>query len=129
MKLPAVVLIGMAMISTPQTLVACNAWPALPHAALRSLSLCAEPSVQRQAGKVCLRHEWLCGKTTFKHWFDHWMAELDEPIAMEKRLGQVIFSGQHEDTAWAVFWMPVDEAEQGFVVLVSRMRAAPATEK
>ena len=129
MKLSSTLLCGLAALAMPGIVAACNAWPPLPHEALRGLAACAEPAVERQAGQVCLRHEWLCGQATFKDWFEHWMAQLDEPVAMEKRLGQMIFSGQHQDTAWAVFWLPVDEDAKGFVVLVSRMRAALTKEK
>lgn len=110
-------------------LAACPPWPEHQPDALRALSTCLEPPVQRQIGNLCVRHEWRCGKTTFKHWFEHWMAEANEPFVVEKRLGQFIFSGQQGDTAWAVFWGPEGEAAQGFVILVSRMRASSSTEK
>ncbi|UOD49432.1 hypothetical protein [Orrella daihaiensis] len=120
---------GLLVLSVTGETGACNTWDALPHAALRSLSLCDEPAVERQVGQACVRHEWLCGRGSFVSWFQHWMAEIDEPIIMEKRLGQLIFSGDHHDLAWALFWAPVQHEDKGFAVLVSRIRAVPSKEK
>lgn len=117
------------VLSTSCGANACGVWPSMPYAALRMLEACDEPAVERQVGQLCLHHEWRCGTTRFKDWFDQWMAELDEPVAMQKRLGQVIFSGVDRDTSWAVFWAPSDEDEKGFVVLISRLRATPVKEK
>jgi len=56
------------------------------------------------------------------------MAEVDEPILLEKRLEQLVFSGQYDDTAWALFWASASDQNKGFVVLVSRLRAASSKE-
>lgn len=121
-------LFAVLLLVLPVVVFACEPWHEMPFEALQRLSPCVEPAVYRQVGKACLRHEWLCGQSRFKDWFEQWMAELDEPIAMETRSGQLIFSGQERDTAWALFWMPVHEQAQGFVVLLSRIREAASKE-
>lgn len=123
------VFLALAMLATPLATFACGVWEQLPHEALHLLTVCDEPPVQRQLGNVCVRHEWLCGKTTFRDWFDGWMAQRDEPIVMEQRMGQLIFSGVYQDTAWAMFWAPVNENRNGFVVLLSRLKTAATMEK
>lgn len=129
MSWAALVWISLVVSFLPIDAHACGVWRALPHNALRMLPLCDEPAVERQIGQACIRHEWLCGQTTFKAWFDRWMAELDDLVTAQKLLGQMVFSGVQQDTAWAVFWAPTQESEEGFVILVSRMRAAPLEEK
>ena len=119
----------MVALAMPISARACLPWQEMPHDAWRLLTLCGEPQVERQLGNVCVRHEWLCGKSTFKDWFDHWMAQFDEPFVVQEQLGQLIFSGMHEDMAWAMFWAPAAEHKQGFVILLSRLKASSTMEK
>lgn len=118
----------MMMLSIMPMASACLPWSGHAHGALHDLELCGEPPIERQLGNVCVRHEWLCGKQAFNEWFAQWMAEIDSLIFMEKRMGQFIFSGQHQETSWAVFWAPVDQQPKGFAILVSRLRVAPQKE-
>lgn len=117
------------VLAIPIMASACDDWQQMPYDALRLLTVCDEPPVQRKLGNLCVRHEWLCGKTTFKNWFDQWMAQTDEPIIVEQRIGQLIFNGVYQDTAWALFWAPIEEEKNGFVVLLSRLKTAPTMEK
>ena len=106
----------------------CDQWEPLPFVALNQLEQCGDAPVQRRIQGVCVRHEWLCGDSDFGVWFAKWAQEVDSPIRLELREGQMIFSSEHDNQAWAVFWTPASEPSQGFVLLLSRLRAAGSFE-
>jgi len=101
----------------------CGAWPAWPDAAINSLAQCDQPAVERRIGKLCVRHEWRCGGGAFEDWLGHWLEQSQAPIQLERRSGQLIFSGLDHGIAWAVFWGIEPAPQSGFTVLLSRMRA------
>lgn len=102
----------------------CDVWQELPYAALRQLDPCGEPPVQRRIQSACVRHEWLCGRKDFGGWFTQWAEAMDSPIRLELIEGQMIFSSEHDDQAWAIFLNSESVSAQGFVLLLSRIRAA-----
>lgn len=101
----------------------CGAWPAWPDAAINALAPCDQPAVQRRIGKLCVRHEWRCGSGAFEDWLGHWLEQSHAPIQLERRAGQLIFSGHDQALAWALFWAIESEPQSEFMVLLSRMRA------
>lgn len=117
---------GLALVTlaTPCGSVAgtCEPWQPWPIEAIRSLPSCGQP-VSRQIGQLCAQHEWRCGAGSFEEWFDQWMKQQNRPFRVQRQLGQLIFSGEYDDQAWAVFWRIVPSPASGFVILVSRLRA------
>ena len=129
MKLALVFAVLLAPAAFPAVATACGDWERLPYRAIGELEVCDEPPVQRRLGDLCVRHEWLCGRGTFERWFERWMAEVDEPIRLEAKMDQLIFSGESQQTAWALFWSKNDESKRNFVVLFSRLRMPRTLEK
>ena len=116
------------LLSTPAACFAaapCPAWQDWPYKAISALTPCDEAPVERRIGRVCTRHEWRCGDGVFQDWFAHWLSELKDPVRVQKRQGQLIFSGEEQTTAWAIFWAIDPSTEPGFALLLSRLRAQP----
>ena len=112
---------GALAARAPAQAGACQAWPQLPIDALSVLVPCSAP-VERRIGRLCARHEWRCGAGSFERWFDLWMRQQQEAIRVQRKLGQLILSGEHQGQSWAVFWGIEPVQTEGFAVLVSRLR-------
>lgn len=107
----------------------CPTWHRWPQEAVRNLIPCDQGAVQRRIGQLCVRHEWRCGAGRFEDWLSQWLKQSAEPVRLEKRLGQLIFSGEHNGEAWALFWAIDARPSSGFVLLLSRLRVQPESKE
>ena len=116
-------IVGLAFPMMAVSQEGCEPWPAWTDDAINALVICDQPAVERRIGDLCVRHEWRCGNGAFESWLGYWLDQTQASIQLERRAGQLIFSGQNQAVAWALFWAIESEPQPGFMVLLSRMRA------